>query len=359
MREGIVPAKADARLVKPQGSIRERMQAAIAGEPVTSPVFAVYDWFVRNRHIDWQPLFDMGLGQINHADLIRYQQPNVEIVETRQEIDGVISRDVRWTTDIGELHEWYMGEWRQEYLIKGANDYRIMQRAWQDTKVLPWDEPFHESEARLGEGGITLGQLDRTPFQKIQIDYAGLERFSIDIATQEPGLLELIEIMNPVKLREFEVALQSPASQIKLWENLTIETMGPHLYRKYLVPLYQQIFALLEGSGKNLQVHYDGKLRIIAEDIQRLPFDGLDSVTPPPEGDMFTAEARGWWPDKFLWLHPTLTWYDLPLQELLTNVRQMVKAAGPKRFCLMISEELPSNWQATVPAIIKLLGSMH
>jgi len=367
MQEGLAPAKAAKGSSTAEGSIRRCMEAAIAGEPVSSPVFAVYDWFVKNRSIDWQSLFDLGLGQINHADLIRYQRPHVEIVETRQEIDGVIRRNVRWITDIGELHEWYMGEWRQEYLIKGASDYQIMQRAWQDTAVLPWNEPFFESEARLGESGITLGQLDRTPFQKIQIDYAGLERFSIDIATQERGLLDLLEIMNPVKLREFQVALGSPAPQIKLWENLTIETMGPHLYRKYLVPLYRQIFAILDGSDKKLQVHYDGKLRIIAEDIQRLPFDGLDSVTPPPEGDMSTAEARQWWPDKFLWLHPTLTWYDLPMQKLLDNIRGMALAAGPKRFCLMISEEVPPNWQATVPQIIELLkndieitsGSLH
>jgi hypothetical protein len=130
------------------------------------------------------------------------------------------------------------------------------------------------------------------------------------------------------------------------------------LYRKYLVPLYHQIFAILQSSNKKLQVHYDGKLRVIAEDIQRLPFDGLDSVTPPPEGDLSTAEARQWWPDKFLWLHPTLTWYDLPLENLLENVRQMIKAAGPNRFCLMISEELPPNWQVAVPRILEMLDLM-
>ena len=364
MQAGLPPAKPaegptrSEGPIRPEGSIRQRMEAAMAGEPVTSPVFAVYDWFVKNRRIDWQSLFELGLGQINHADLVRYQQPNVEILETRREVDGVVRRDVRWITDLGELHEWYMGEWRQEYLIKEANDYRIMRRAWQDTTVLPWPDPFLESEARVGEGGISVGQLDRTPFQKIQIDYAGLERFSIDIATRLPELLDLIEIMNPVKLREFETALQSPARQIKLWENLTIETMGPRLYREHLVPLYQQIFAILDGSGKKLQVHYDGKLRIIAEDIQRLPFDGLDSVTPPPEGDMSTSEARQCWPDKFLWLHPTLTWYDLPTHQLLGNIQDMLKAAGPQRYCLMISEEVPPNWQVTVPKILEMLNNL-
>ena len=91
----------------------------------------------------------------------------------------------------------------------------------------------------------------------------------IDIADQLPELLDLLELMTDVKLREFRIALGSPARQIKLWENLSIETMGPRMYRRYLVPVYHQIFDILEGTDKRLQVHYDGKLRVIADDIRR------------------------------------------------------------------------------------------
>jgi hypothetical protein len=340
-------------------SIRRLLESAIAGEPITHPVFAVYDWFVKNRPIDWNFLFELGLGQINHADLIQYYRPNVEIIEETRQVDGLMRRDVRWITDIGELHEWYLGEWRQEYLIKEPNDYRIMQRAWADTSITLTDELFMDSERKLGDAGITIGQLDRTPFQKIQIDYAGLECFSVDIAQKTPELLELIEMMNELKLMEFRAVLQSPAKQLKLWENLTIETMGPNLYRRHLVPLYKKIFDILKDSDKKLQVHYDGKLKIIANDIQSLPFDGLDSVTPPPEGDMTTAEARQIWPDKFLWLHPTLNWYTLPLNELTNNIKSMALAAGPYRYCLMVSEEVPTNWQTTIPLILETLAQVN
>ena len=51
-------------------NIRERMESALAGEIVEQPVYLVYDWFVEHRDIDWQSLFDQGLGQINHADII-------------------------------------------------------------------------------------------------------------------------------------------------------------------------------------------------------------------------------------------------------------------------------------------------
>ena len=42
---------------------RERLMAALAGEPINWPVYAVYDWFVEHRPIDWQSLFDQGLAQ--------------------------------------------------------------------------------------------------------------------------------------------------------------------------------------------------------------------------------------------------------------------------------------------------------
>ena len=58
------------------------------------------------------------------------------------------------------------------------------------------------------------------------------------------------------------------------------------------MPLYRKILEILDSADKRLLVHYDGKLRLIADDIAALGIDGIDSLTPPPEGDMTVAEAR-------------------------------------------------------------------
>ncbi|MBI3923541.1 MAG: hypothetical protein HY318_19135 [Armatimonadetes bacterium] len=343
-------------------TLRARFESALAGEPTPRPVYAVYDWFVQNRDIDWQSLFDLGLGQISHATVVEHQRPHVQVVETiGEDPSGMTRRDVRWITDIGELHEAYLGEWRQEFLIKKPQDYRIMARALSDAEIKPVPQAFHECEDRMGETGITLGctELRRTAFQVLQIDYAGLERFSIDLATGVQELLELIELMNDLTFREFEAVAQTPARHLKLWENLSIETMGPVLYRKHLVPVYQRIFDLLQRSGQKLHVHYDGNLRVIADQIRELPFDGLDSLTEPPEGDMTTAEARQCWPDKFLWLHPNLGWYQLPDEHLTHSIKRMCREAGSSRHCLMISEEVPPDWERAVPAVLRALGSVE
>ena len=151
----------------------------MAGEKFERPVYAVYDWFVKNRPaVDWGALFRLGLGQINHANLVRHEHPNFELVKTEFEQAGQVRRDVRLITDKGELHEWYLGEWKQEHFIKTAEDYRIMTRALEGVRIIADDKPFMESESILGDQGITIGQIQglgsgRTPLMVLQIDWVG------------------------------------------------------------------------------------------------------------------------------------------------------------------------------------------
>jgi hypothetical protein len=333
---------------------------ATAGRLVEQPVYAVYDWFVNNRPaVDWQSLFDLGLGQINHANVIRHEHPNFELIEETVEKDGVVRRDVRLVTDQGELHEWYEGEWKQEYFIKSPQDYRIMARALEGVKVYTDNSAFEASEQDVGNSGITVGQIiglgmGRTPLMVLQVDWVGLEQWSFDIATEVPEMMGLIEIMNGIKLEEIQAAAASSAEHIKLWENLSIVTLGPDLYRRHLVPLYRDMIEILDGHGKRLQVHYDGQLRAIAHDIAGLGFDGIDSFTEAPEGDMTVEEARARWPGKFLWVHPGLGLYQCP-ETLPENIRRIQAAAGNTRSCLMISEDVPPDWQRTVPLILDTL----
>ena len=346
--------------VSDRDSIRARLQQALDGEVVQRPVYLAYDWFVQNRPIDWERLFSLGLGQIAHADLVSVERPNVEIVETTREVDGRVRRDVRWITDRGELHESYLGEWQPEFLVKTPDDYRIIQRALEGTRYTPISEPFYESERRIGDSGITIGQLGwapirRTPILQVQIDFAGPERAAVDLADEVPQLMELLELMTELTLEKLRQAVKGPARYIKLWENLAIEMIGVRQYRKRLVPMYGEILRILAEADKRLLVHYDGKLRVIADEIAALDIDGIDSFTPPPEGDMSVAEARACWPDKFLWMHPPLGWYREDRAVLTRRVKGMVRDAGPRRFCLMISEDVPPDWEESVPAVLEAL----
>ncbi len=344
-------------------SIRQRLLAALRGEPVTEPVYVVYDAFLPNPTVDWDWLFSRGLGQLNHAFVVEEQHPNCEIVERKSVEGGLDRRDVTIRTADGELHEYYLGSsdkgllpWRMEHFIKKPSDYRLMTQALEGTTYRPTDRAFDESEAAIGDRGITMAHVDRTPFQKIQIDFAGIEAFSYHLADGSPELLELLELMNGLKIDELACVVQSKASLVKLWENVGIDAMGPHAYRQYMAPIYRTATDLLRYAGKSLVVHYDGKTRLIAEDIAGFGFD-IDSLTPEPEGDVTASEARAWWPDSFLWLHPSLTWFLLPREELVSRVVAMGRDAGPRRFCFELSEGIPPNWRESIPPVLEALAA--
>jgi len=357
------PAEQQGGVGSGQATVRERFFRSMAGTPSGPPIFAVYDWFVKNRPIDWERLFQRGLGQIAHAPLLRAEYPNAQIIESLSSDEGGERRDVRWVTDIGELHEFYRGEWRQEYLVKSPADYRILAHALENTHFTLDDSAFDRCEQEVGANGVTMGQLceqtleSRSSLQAIQIDCAGLERFALDLGSEEPALMELIEQMDERTIEKFQLVRSSRATMIKLWENLSVETIGPVVYRRFLVPLYRHIFEVLSETGQGLHVHYDGKLRSIAAEIAELPFSGLDSLTGPPEGDIDAQEARQLWPDKYLWIHPNLAWYCLAEPRLQQMFARTVRSAG-NRFCLMVSEEIPVDWQRTVPLVLETLASL-
>jgi len=346
-------------------STRQRLEDALEGKPVTRPVYVVYDAFLPNPDVDWEWLFSLGLGRVNHANVVKETRPNCEIVETTRREAGLERRDVTLRSPRGELHEYYLGDsrkgllpWRMEHFIKQPSDYRVLAAALEGTSFEPSDQAFDASESELGGSGVTIAHVDRTPFQKIQIDYAGMELFAYHLADQEPALRELLELMNALKLTEFASVAKSRARWIKLWENLGVDAVGPVAYRQHIVPVYEAICRALRGTGTRLMVHYDGRIRLASDDIARLRLD-IDSLTPPPEGDMLVGEARELWPESFLWLHPSLTLFERPPEEIGRRICEMARAAGPRLFCFEISEGIPPRWREGFPAVLRALQGLQ
>ncbi|MEI6875368.1 MAG: hypothetical protein WCL50_09600, partial [Spirochaetota bacterium] len=75
-------------------NVRERLLQALRGEPVTHPVYVVYDAFVPNPAVDWGWLHSLGLGRVNHASVVEESHPNCEITEVKTNEGGLERRDV-------------------------------------------------------------------------------------------------------------------------------------------------------------------------------------------------------------------------------------------------------------------------
>lgn len=353
-------------------TVRRNLVAALEGGMPERIPFSIYDWNMgaitaaelagKMKSDEWRRLLDLGLGVISHCEIIEAVEHGVETsTEERREGD-VTFMTIRKRTPVGELRKITRNGWHFEDWIKEPHDYRVAQWIVEHTELRPRYERFAEHESVVGEEGVTIitgsgNWLHRTPLMKINIDWAGTEQFCMDVALEVPELFALYEALKKQFREEQRLIAAGPGRYVKWLENLTISMIGPDRYRDFLMPVYREGVPILEKAGKRVMVHYDGALRVIADQIAAAPFHIIESLSEPPEGDLLYDECRRLWPDKVFWTNLNLELYDLPAAALEGAVRARVERAGCRALAVEISEDLPRNWKAAIPVILKTLSA--
>ena len=108
-----------------------------------------------------------------------------------------------------------------------------------------------------------------------------------------------------------------------------------------------------------MMVHYDGALSAIKDQIARAPFHIIESLTEAPEGDMSYDQCRAAWPDKVFWGNINVALYYEPEDVLRQAVIDKRRRAGKRAFAFEISEDMPSNWETSIPVVLDTLNSLE
>lgn len=339
--------------------VREQMEAFWAGQRPDQIPYTIYDWEWRHTADDprWQPLFDLGLGITWHIPTIERHTPGVEFrVEQHQAQDILIEHHIL-ETEVGSIHEIHHNRWRQKFMLETAEDYAVMTHIVRQTELRPTYEAYLTQEQNLGPHEIALVNLGRTPNQTILVDYVGLENYAFHTMDLAAEMQELYEALLEKFREAIELTAAGPGRYVCVLENFTAETLGPRRYADLLAPVYDECFPTLQSSGKIVGTHYDGNLASCREHINQAPIDLIESLTPPPEGDMTLAEARAAWPDKLFWSNLNIACYDLPPAELQALIAQRVAEAAPDgtRLAFEVSEQYPANWFDSMKTVLQTL----
>ena len=351
----------------------ESLIAALEGETPQRTPLAVYDWCMgafttdevrrKMREPSWRQLIDRGLTVRHHCPVTEATEHGVEssVEEFRQGED--LHRVEIKKTPVGTLRRTSRNGWRDEDWIKCAEDYRIQQWIVEHTELAPNYDAFAEAEDVLGDRGVIVvtgaaNWMHRTPAMRINVDLAGTERFCLDLGLELPELLDLYMAQKKLFLKEQRLIAAGPGRYVAWFENLTADMLGPQRYDDLLMPVYDEAVPIHEAAGKRVMVHYDGALRAVADRVAAAPFHIIDSLTEPPEGDIMFDECRAAWPDKVFWANINVDLYYRPPEELHEAVLGMCRRAGKQSFALEISEDLPNNWEQSVPVALRALEEL-
>lgn len=341
-------------------NIRERLEAFWAGERPDVIPYTIYQWEWRHTQDDpaWQGLFDKGMGVTWHLATTKdIWGSDVQIREETVQENGKSLRRRTIATPVGEVYELFEDDWRQKFYLETAQDYAVMTYVAKQMLVEPAYDDYTAGVAELPGYCVPLAFTGRTANQIILVDLVGLENYAYHLFDLEAEMLELYEALLANYRRKVALVADGPGRFVSVLENFTAETLGPKRYAQLLSPVYDETFPLLQQAGKIVGTHYDGQMSAVKDLIAAAPMDLIESVTPPPEGDMTLADCRKAWPDKLLWSNLNVGLYELPPAELRAEVLRRVEECAPdgRGLAFEISEHYPQNWKKSVPVVLDAL----
>jgi hypothetical protein len=352
---------------------QQSLLAALEGEvPETTPL-TIYDWNMgavtteelaeKMRQPAWRQLLERGLTVRCHCPVVKAVEHGVEYRVMEEEVAGVLQRQEIKTTPVGQIEKVTRNGWHHEDWIKSPADYKTQEWIIEHTELTTDYDAFARAEQVVGDHGIVVvtgsgNWQHRSPAMCINVDLAGTERFCMDLATDLPELRSLYTALRRQFLEEQHLIAAGPGRYVAWFENLTIGMLGPQRYHELLVPVYEEAVPIHTSGNKRVMVHYDGHLKVVADQIAAAPYAIIDSLTEPPEGDITYDQCRRYWPDLVFWANINMGLYCRPAEELREAVIAKRERAGKKGLAFEISEDLPTTWQETIPVVLDTLHEL-
>ena len=343
-------------------TMRERMLAVIKGEQLDLVPFAQFDGLAGPNEEIWDHIGRGEMGLIRWTRLHRVEHPNCQLREeriTRAGVDGII---FTIETPRGELVEerylepTYGTAWIDKHYVSEPDDYDAFLAYMEDAVVVEDLAAFAETRRDFGDDGIPIVRLDRTPYQQLWIEWAGIDNLALHLADCPDRVEAALEALGRRERRLFELVAKASPDLVNFPDNITAPIISPANFQRCCVPFYDELVDML-GDEVLVVSHMDGDLRPLWEAIGESKLGGLDSLTPPPDNDTSPGDVVSMWPQMRIFANFPSSLHHSPPPAIYAQASEMLEQAGHSgRLQIQISENIPPGaWKVTFPEIVRAI----
>ncbi len=218
-------------------------------------------------------------------------------------------------------------------------------------------ETFDRVKAEWGDLGAPTIFMPRTSVQRLYIDLMGVEQAIYAIMDYPETVEEYFDALRECHFRLIDVINESPIHIINFGDNIHSGTLSPSLFEEYVLPEYKLRCERLHKAGKFICSHFDGDNRGLMEYYQETGLDGVEAITPVPQGDVTLEEMHEALGDNMYLLDGIpAVYFDAiyPVEVLEDCVRKILDMFAP-HLILGISDEISSTGDIER---IRLVGKM-
>jgi hypothetical protein len=239
--------------------------------------------------------------------------------------------------------------WTTEFLLKRREELPAFEWLMENTEYSFIPENFEAGARAFGERGEPQFYLPKSPYQKLALELMRLEDFIYALA-DEPGRMQRIfAVMD----RSYDPLYRGIVEHggvriVNFGENIHVQHLSPEYFKRYLLPFYEKRSGFLRSAGIFTHIHIDGHFKPLLGYLAGLPFDGLEALTPEPQGDVSLEAIKNAIGDKVL-LDGIPAVYFTPsygMEALMECVEKLVRYFHP-RLVLGISDEIPEGADAS------------
>lgn len=228
-----------------------------------------------------------------------------------------------------------------------ASEAELKVATWREENTeWAWDQATYEDLlTRLGDLGLPTMFMPRMNVQSLYIEKTGVEQGILALYDWPDTVGAYFRALEESHDRLMDLINLSPIDVINFGENIHAGTLSPKLFVKYHLPACQKRCEKLHRAGKFCCSHWDGDTRPLLKYARETGLDGIEAITPKPQGDVTLEEVKQALGDELFYLDgiPAVYFDDtFPVETLVECTHRLIELFAPK-LVLGISDEMSSQ----------------
>jgi hypothetical protein len=290
--------------------------------------------------VRWGPEVRVHRKEEGELAYLRYETPKGDLTRTEH-----LTSDRAWWQTI-------------EFLAKGPADLPALRWLIEHQEISFSAENYRKGKAYVGDRGEGTFWVPKSPYLALAQGWMKYEDFIYALADCPREIEEIMKVIDESYDAFFEQLAHCPdLKMVNFGENIASAYLSPRYYEQYLLPWYVKRSGQLRKAGVFTFVHIDGNFHELLPYLADMPFDGLEALTPRPQGDVTLEEIREHIGDKVLLDGiPAVYFLDHHSREELAACAEKVVRLFHPRLILGISDELPQGGGAEAYARLKWLA---
>lgn len=289
------------------------------------------DPLLRGSHV----LFDK---QINNCEISTKVSGNDKFTIYETAVGDLCAKH----TYVSQGNTWFL----TEHPVKTEEDIKILLYIYENTSLSSSMDKFIQDNKEIGDRGLLvplIGIEGKSSFQSLIEYWVGTEELVYMLTDYPKTVEDCLAVMTERSLESVAISVDSPAEAFIFWEDSSTTNISPSYFEKYASPEIKGYAKHVKSAEKKLIHHACGHLKGILTQMAATGIDCIESISPPPTGDIELWDAFKLLPDEICLIggiEPTV-FLNSGFDELRIYTENLINRVEGKRFILANSDSCP------------------